>query len=117
MSNEVLTKVGNKAEWAAGGTGGGGGCTVLRVSAPSGDPVSMDKTFAELLETIESGKNVECFYETMDGTFHMSLTYHSTEGIIFSTVVTMGGKWMCIGLTIGNDGAMYKQSGQLSIKQ
>lgn len=112
MSNEVLIKVRNKAEWAAGGSdGGGGGSTVLRVSAPSGDPVSIDKTFAELMETIESGKNVECFYETMDGTLHMSLTYHSTEGIIFSTVVTMGSNWMCIGLTIGSDGTMYKRMG------
>ena len=93
---------------------GGGGCTVLRVSAPTGDPVSMDKTFAELLETIESGKNVECFYETMDGTFHMTLNHHSAEGLIFSVVICMGGMWMAISLTIGSDGSMSRSSAMLT---
>lgn len=53
MSNEVLTKVGNKAEWA---TGGGDGAFIVNVTVDESNVVTADKTFAEMEEAYLSGK-------------------------------------------------------------
>lgn len=56
MSNEVLTKVGNKAEWAA---GDGGGAFIVNVTVDESNVVTADKTFAEMEEAYLSGKVVK----------------------------------------------------------
>ena len=54
MSNEVLTKVGNKAEWAAGGDGGGGAFVVILDTAT----MTYDKSFTELCNAVNNGSVV-----------------------------------------------------------
>lgn len=51
MSNEVLTKIGNKAEWAA----GGGGVQVVTFTGESPNALTSSHTGAEILEMAEKG--------------------------------------------------------------
>ena len=53
MSNEVLTKVGNKAEWAA-----GGGAFVVTITEIGDKTYTADKTFEEIVSAVGKGQSV-----------------------------------------------------------
>lgn len=55
MSNEVLTKVGNKAEWAAGGAGGGS-LEVIFTTDTDTRVISCSKTYNEIKAAYDANK-------------------------------------------------------------
>lgn len=84
MSNEVLTKVGNKAEWAAGGAGG----FVVTFTADSDGAIVSDKTYQEIYDAyFTDGKSIRGVM--VNGSNDHSLFYLTSvtgDEVCFATV-------------------------------
>ena len=109
MGTEVLTKIGEKAEWAAGGGG------VFRVTLTPTDEVnqySADKTFAEIVAAHKGGMEVEAVTVESDGALELISIYqlsaiNCVENIIvFTSAGTMMGSWYIYEVTMGADGVV-----------
>ena len=92
MSTEVLTKIGNKAEWATGGSGGGGAddvYTVKRITNYGTGEKELQGDYAGAMAAYQSGKKlkfVDAFnFNGQESVLaeSFSYTFSETEGIVF----------------------------------
>ena len=93
MSNEVLTKVGNKAEWAAGGAGG---VQVVTITGEGGNTGTASHTGAEIREMLKNGPVVATiiqpgFMAAFTANFLSSVFYpeESMNYVVFSIIQRM----------------------------